>query len=58
MPSSNVVRYFYDEDIYNHNYGLGNPMRPHRVRLTNKLITEYGLLDKMVIDRPNRRSAE
>ena len=40
----------------NHNYGGGNPMRPHRVRLTHSLVANYGLNSKMYVHRPQARS--
>lgn len=52
------VAYFYDEEMTNYNYGGGNPMRPHRVRLTTNLITGYGLTDQMRIMRPMPRTRE
>ncbi len=42
----------------NHNYGGGNPMRPHRVRLTHSLVSNYGLNSKMYVHRPQARSKE
>jgi histone deacetylase 1/2 len=42
----------------NYNYGGGNPMRPHRVRLTTNLVSGYGLTDKMRLMRPRPRSRE
>lgn len=42
----------------NYNYGGGNPMRPHRVRLTTNLVNGYGLLDKMRVMRPMPRTRE
>ena len=42
----------------NYNYGGGNPMRPHRVRLTTNLIDGYGLTDQMRIMRPMPRTRE
>jgi acetoin utilization deacetylase AcuC-like enzyme len=42
----------------NYSYGGGNPMRPHRVRLTTKLVEGYGLHDKMRILRPHWESRE
>ena len=32
-----------------HKYGLGHPMKPHRIRITHDLVTVYGVLDKMHI---------
>ena len=42
----------------NYNYGGGNPMRPHRVRLTTNLVNGYGLTDRMKLLRPKPRSRE
>lgn len=42
----------------NYNYGGGNPMRPHRVRLTTNLVDGYGLTEKMRILRPMPRTRE
>jgi acetoin utilization deacetylase AcuC-like enzyme len=33
-------------------------MRPHRVRLTHSLVTNYGLNSKMYVHRPQPRSKE
>jgi len=49
---SKIVTYFYDEEIGNFCYGGGNPMRPHRVRLTHNLVDNYGLIDKLKVFRP------
>jgi hypothetical protein len=38
------------------NYGGGNPMRPHRVRLTHSLVSHYDLEKSMVLHRPTPRS--
>ncbi|KAG0006822.1 histone deacetylase, partial [Modicella reniformis] len=47
------VSYFYDDDVGNYTYGLGHPMKPHRVRMCHSLVTNYGLYKKMdVIVRP------
>lgn len=42
----------------NYNYGGGNPMRPHRVKLTTNLVTGYGLTDSMRLLRPRPRTRE
>ena len=42
----------------NHNYGGGNPMRPHRVRLTHSLVENYNLSKRMLVHRPEPRSRE
>ncbi|CAL5222017.1 g4307 [Coccomyxa viridis] len=52
------VGYFYDEELTNHNYGGGNPMRPHRVRLTHSLVENYNLNQRMLVHRPEARSKE
>jgi histone deacetylase 1/2 len=43
------VSYFYDSDIGNYYYGQGNPMKPHRIRMANNLLLNYGLYKKMEI---------
>lgn len=50
--------YFYDEEMTNYNFGGGNPMRPHRVKLTTQLINGYGLTKDMQLLRPVSRSRE
>jgi len=47
-----TVSYFYDEEIGNFCYGGGNPMRPHRARLTYSLVENYGLFERLKIRRP------
>lgn len=39
-----------------YNYGGGNPMRPHRVRLTHSLVEHYGLPANLAVHRPVPRS--
>lgn len=34
-------------DVGAYTYGLGHPMKPHRIRVTHDLVTAYGMLDKM-----------
>eukprot|EP00918_Siedleckia_nematoides_P044389 GHVU01097097.1.p1 GENE.GHVU01097097.1~~GHVU01097097.1.p1 ORF type:complete len:436 (-),score=96.72 GHVU01097097.1:241-1548(-) len=44
------VCYYYDDEIGNFHYGLGHPMKPHRVRMTHDLIEAYNMhtmLDRM-----------
>lgn len=36
-------------DIGSFTYGLGHPMKPHRMRVTHDLVAAYGMLDKMQI---------
>ena len=50
------VAYYYDEEVGNVNYGGGNPMRPHRVRLTHTLVDTYGLKNNMSVHRPQHAS--
>jgi len=42
-----VVSYFYDEDLGNFQYGVGHPMKPFRVKMTDELIKAYGMEEKM-----------
>jgi len=34
-------------DVGSYTYGLGHPMKPHRMRVTHDLVSAYGMLDKM-----------
>lgn len=44
-------------DTGSYTYGLGHPMKPHRMRVTHDLVSAYGMLDKMqVLVRPRARS--
>jgi hypothetical protein len=52
------VAYFFDEEQCNYNYGGGNPMRPHRHRLTTNLVQGYGLHDRMHVLRPRPRTRD
>eukprot|EP01097_Dermamoeba_algensis_P011508 TRINITY_DN8929_c0_g1_i1.p1 TRINITY_DN8929_c0_g1~~TRINITY_DN8929_c0_g1_i1.p1 ORF type:complete len:447 (-),score=82.62 TRINITY_DN8929_c0_g1_i1:148-1488(-) len=51
--SRRKVCYFYDDTIGNYHYGLGHPMKPHRIRMAHNLIVNYGLFKKMHIFRPH-----
>ncbi len=53
-----TVAYLYDEELGNYSYGGGNPMRPHRVRLTHSLVENYGLGSRMLQHRPNWQSQD
>ena len=53
-----TVAYFYEEEYGNFSLGGGNPMRPHRVRLTNNLVNAYGVTKNMVVHRPNAMTYE
>ena len=37
------------DDVGAYTYGLGHPMKPHRIRVTHDLVTAYGMLDKIHI---------
>jgi histone deacetylase 1/2 len=43
------VSYYVHDDMGLYYYGPGHPMKPHRLRLTHKLITSYGLYRKMTV---------
>ena len=36
-------------DVGAYTYGLGHPMKPHRIRVTHDLVSAYDMLDKMHI---------
>ncbi|CAG9335052.1 unnamed protein product [Blepharisma stoltei] len=45
------VLYYFDDQIGNFIYGLGHPMKPHRVKMCHSLLQNYGMLDQLeVID--------
>ncbi|KAJ7140442.1 hypothetical protein C8R46DRAFT_1361289 [Mycena filopes] len=52
------VAYYYDPDVGGYTYGLGHPMKPHRVRVTHDLVSAYGMLPQMQVLRPKRASPE
>ena len=52
------VSYFYDTEIGNYHYGMGHPMKPHRVRMTHNLIVNYNLYREMEVFRPKLISAQ
>lgn len=56
MKNQRVV-YFYDDDIGKFYYAPNHHMKPHRVRMTHRLITAYGLDKKMRVLRPKRATA-
>ncbi|THH08234.1 hypothetical protein EW145_g2851 [Phellinidium pouzarii] len=56
--SKRRVAYYYDNDVGLFSYGLGHPMKPHRIRMTHDLVSAYGMLDKMHVLRPRRASPE
>ncbi|KAG6398520.1 hypothetical protein SASPL_139984 [Salvia splendens] len=47
------VCYFYDPEVGNYYYGQGHPMKPHRMRMTHALLSQYGLLQNMHVLKPN-----
>ncbi|KIJ69737.1 hypothetical protein HYDPIDRAFT_104358 [Hydnomerulius pinastri MD-312] len=56
--SKRRVTYYYDGDIGSYTYGLGHPMKPHRMRVTHDLVSAYGMLDKMTVLHPKRATPE
>ncbi|WVN85452.1 uncharacterized protein L203_100598 [Cryptococcus depauperatus CBS 7841] len=40
------VAYYYDQDVGNYHFGLGHPMKPHRIRMAHNLVVNYGLADE------------
>ncbi|KIJ13314.1 hypothetical protein PAXINDRAFT_170594 [Paxillus involutus ATCC 200175] len=56
--SKRRVTYYYDGDIGSYTYGLGHPMKPHRMHITHDLVSAYGMLDKMQVLRPKRATPE
>jgi histone deacetylase 3 len=48
------VVYYYDEQVGNYHYGVGHPMKPHRLALTHHLVMKYGLYRYMQVYRPRR----
>ncbi|GHJ88738.1 hypothetical protein NliqN6_5140 [Naganishia liquefaciens] len=51
---SKRVSYYYDHDVGNFSYGIGHPMKPHRMRMTHSLVLNYGMLENMQVYRPVR----
>ncbi|KAF8827520.1 hypothetical protein HHX47_DHR4000247 [Lentinula edodes] len=39
--SKRRVSYFYDPDVGSYTYGLGHPMKPHRILMAHELISSY-----------------
>lgn len=53
-PTKRKVTYYYDQEVGNYYYGLGHPMKPHRIRMAHDLLVNYGIYDKMQIYRPHK----
>ncbi|BEJ17007.1 hypothetical protein CspHIS471_0604080 [Cutaneotrichosporon sp. HIS471] len=51
--SSRRVAYFYDHDVGNYHFSLPHPMKPHRIRMTHNLVSNYGLCDEQEYDAPD-----
>ncbi|XP_006456928.1 histone deacetylase complex catalytic component RPD3 [Agaricus bisporus var. bisporus H97] len=56
--SKRRVAYYFDPDVGAYTYGLGHPMKPHRIRVTHDLVAAYDMLPKMHVLRPKRASPE
>ncbi|KAI4294658.1 hypothetical protein K525DRAFT_261354 [Schizophyllum commune Loenen D] len=56
--SKRRVTYYYDPDVGAYTYGLGHPMKPHRIRVAHELISAYGMLDKMHVLKAKRATPE
>ncbi|TDL30045.1 hypothetical protein BD410DRAFT_737275 [Rickenella mellea] len=56
--SKRRVSYYYDNDVGLFSYGLGHPMKPHRIRMAHDLVQSYGMLNKMQVLRPRRASPQ
>ncbi|KAL1739360.1 histone deacetylase complex, catalytic component RPD3, partial [Schizophyllum fasciatum] len=56
--SKKRVSYYYDPDVGAYTYGLGHPMKPHRIRVAHELISAYGMLDKMHVLKAKRATPE
>ena len=44
-----AIWFFILDEIGNYHYGPGHPMKPHRIRMTNALLVNYGLYNKLDI---------
>ncbi|KAF9074411.1 hypothetical protein BDP27DRAFT_1317041 [Rhodocollybia butyracea] len=40
-PNRRRVSYYYDPDVGSYTYGLGHPMKPHRILMTHELLSAY-----------------
>ncbi|EPQ58839.1 hypothetical protein GLOTRDRAFT_113736 [Gloeophyllum trabeum ATCC 11539] len=57
-PDKRRVSYYFDPDVGSYTYGLGHPMKPHRILIAHHLISAYNMLEKMHVLRAKRASAE
>ena len=48
------VAYYYNKEVGNFYYGLNHPMKPLRVKITNELVKNYGMLQKMDLMHPEK----
>jgi len=48
------VAYYYDSEVGNYYYGMGHPMKPHRIRMTHDLIVAFELYKMMEVYEPYR----
>ncbi|TEB32285.1 histone deacetylase RPD3 [Coprinellus micaceus] len=55
--SKRKVDYFHDPDVGAYTYGLGHPMKPHRIQVAHELVTAYDMLPKMQVLKAKRASA-
>ena len=44
-----IIDIYLSADVGSFSYGLGHPMKPHRIRMTHNLVSAYGMLDKMKV---------
>ncbi|KAJ1501923.1 histone deacetylase, partial [Coelomomyces lativittatus] len=51
MEKSRVC-YFYDQNIGSFHYAGNHPMKPFRIRMTDSLVINYGLYNKLQVHRP------
>ncbi|KIY70273.1 histone deacetylase [Cylindrobasidium torrendii FP15055 ss-10] len=56
--SKKRISYFYDPDVGAYSFGLGHPMKPHRMRIAHDLIVAYDMISRMHVMRPPRASPE
>lgn len=47
-----IIFLTYADDVGNYHFFLGHPMKPHRIRMTHNLVSNYGLCDEDEYDAP------